>query len=97
MLPLPPPVISISTNQTIKIVRKAKPGDPILEVRLKSVTNTGLATVTFSQDMRIPPNISAIDNKVLALQVLNGPASDPEKLKILRWKVKCKEFLILNV
>jgi hypothetical protein len=47
--PLPPVLINVMTmNLTKNSTRKAKPGQPKLETRLKSVANFGLATVIFS-------------------------------------------------
>ncbi len=88
---MPPPIINIvSGNDTKLSNRKEKLDAPKLETRLKSVSKLGLATVTFSQEMRIPANISSIDAKVMNIKVIPSPDSDPKYLKIIKWKVTSK-------
>jgi hypothetical protein len=58
-----------------------------LQTRLKRVTNAAVAFVVFTQPMRIPANISAMDSGVMGIKVIPGPDSEDKYLKILKWKV----------
>jgi hypothetical protein len=58
-----------------------------LVVKIKSISNLGIATISFSQPLLIPANISSIDDKVLQVEVKPGKDSEPKYLKISNWNI----------
>jgi hypothetical protein len=66
-------------------------------VKIKSISNSGIATIIFSQPLLIPANITSIDNKVLKIEVKPGKDSDPKYLNINNWNITSKTMLIVNI
>jgi hypothetical protein len=53
-----------------------------LSVTLSSISNTGLATLTFNKDVYEIANLTSIDSNVLEVKTLAGRDSDPNNLNI---------------
>jgi hypothetical protein len=47
--------------------------------------------------MLIPSNLTAMDDKVMTIRVLNSPGQNPEFLKITKWKVISKRNYLLSI
>jgi hypothetical protein len=68
-----------------------------LIVKIKSISNSGIATLSFSHPLLIPANITSIDNKVLQVEVKPGKDSDPKYLNVNQWNITSKTILIVKI
>jgi hypothetical protein len=85
VLPLPPGkdiVVNGTTKTTVKEARNRTIPSTTLNIKLKSISTSGLAVITFDRPLLVPGNISSIDSNVLDISVIPGRDSDPKYMNI---------------
>ena len=82
---------SKQTNNRNKMNNKLQPVKD-LAVRIKSITASGLVTVSFNQAINVPGNFTNIDESVLRISVKPGPDTKKEFIRITSWSITSNYF-----
>ena len=71
-----------------------------MKAKIKSVSNTGLLTVTFTQSIIVPENYSMFNQSVLKIEVKPSPDSQVENagdLSIYNWKIVSLKSTVMKI